>query len=169
MSAASVVPINQSPTPAPEVYGPNYVLRLEVPENGRGGSSQWRLEIWQKPAPATPRLRTPEHVATVKGAALRLVEHRVLKRLRRARVNLGVLRPGKKKEWNLDEDLALTLALLFRALAPMRNLDRIRDVAEGVEGMSREEAGYWLGMAIHRPRPRRVLAALRMLLTSPSR
>jgi hypothetical protein len=33
--------------------------------------------------------------------------------------------------------------------------------------MSREEAGYWLGMAIHRPFPRRVLAALRLLLTRP--
>ena len=30
--------------------------------------------------------------------------------------------------------------------------------------MSREEAGYWLGMALNRKHPRRVLAALRMLL-----
>ena len=36
----------------------------------------------------------------------------------------------------------------------------------GIEDLTREEGGYWLGMAIHRKRPRRVLAALRMLLTS---
>ena len=49
----------------------------------------------------------------------------------------------------------------------MRSIDRIRLVAEGVDAMSREEAGYWLGMAIHRKHPRRVLAALRVLLTTP--
>jgi hypothetical protein len=67
----------------------------------------------------------------------------------------------------IDESDALHLALLFRVLAPMRNLDRIRLVAEGVEEMSREEAGYWLGMVLRRQYPRRVLAALRLLLTTP--
>jgi len=42
---------------------------------------------------------------------------------------------------------------------------RITVYADGIDAMSREEAGYWLGMALHRRRPRRVLAALRMLLT----
>jgi hypothetical protein len=67
----------------------------------------------------------------------------------------------------IDEELALNLALLFRVLAPMRSIDRIRLVADGIDKMSREEAGYWLGMAVHRVYPRRVLAALRVLLTTP--
>jgi hypothetical protein len=87
--------------------------------------------------------------------------------LSRARINLGALQPEKNRRWRLDEELALNLGLLFRVLAPMRNLDRIREVADGVEGMSREEASYWLGMAMHRKNPRRVLAALRTMLTSP--
>ena len=58
-------------------------------------------------------------------------------------------------------------AELFRALAPMRSRDNMRAVAEGIEAMGREEAAYWLGMAMHRRRPRRVLTALRMLLTEP--
>ena len=32
--------------------------------------------------------------------------------------------------------------------------------------MAREEAAYWLGMAMHRKNPRRVLAALRLLLSA---
>lgn len=40
-------------------------------------------------------------------------------------------------------------------------------MAEGVDHMTREEAGYWLGMAVHRKCPRRVLVALRILLTTP--
>ena len=49
----------------------------------------------------------------------------------------------------------------------MRNRENMRTVAEGIEAMQREEAAYWLGMAMHRKRPRRVLAALRVLLTEP--
>ena len=56
-----------------------------------------------------------------------------------------------------------------RSLAPFLNRDRVRAVAEGVEAMEREEAGYWLGMAMHRRNPRRVLTALRSLLTDPHR
>ena len=38
---------------------------------------------------------------------------------------------------------------------------------KGIEEMGREEAAYWLGMAMHRKHPRRVLMALRFLLIDP--
>jgi hypothetical protein len=37
--------------------------------------------------------------------------------------------------------------------------------ARGIEAIAREEAACWLGMAAHRKNPRRVLAALRLLLS----
>ena len=40
-------------------------------------------------------------------------------------------------------------------------------VAEGVAATEREEAAYWLGMAMHRRRRRRVLSALRVLRAEP--
>lgn len=140
---------------------PRYELRLEATK-GEG----YELQVWQLPSTSTPRLKVPEYVASLKGSALRLIEPRILRSLSRARINLGSLNADKAREWPIDEDLALNLGLLFRVLAPMRNLDRIRQVADGVDEMSREEAGYWLGMAMHRSYPRRVLAALRILLTS---
>ncbi len=115
--------------------------------------------MWQLPSPATPRLKEPERTPSLWGRSLRLVENRVLKRLR----DLG---KGETRRASLDEGVALNLALLFRALAPMRSIDRIRAVAEGIDNLTREEAGYWLGMAVHRSHPRRVLAALRVLLTT---
>ena len=138
---------------------PVYELRRKAQ---RGG--EYTLEIWQLPSPATPRLDAPEHVASLKGTPLRLLETRLAKRLVNTRINLGAAVSERERRWPLDEDLALSLGLLFRALAPMRNLDRIRQVADGIDAMSREESGYWLGMAMHRKNPRRVLAALRMLL-----
>lgn len=139
---------------------PRYELRLNVDT-----MSDYQLEIWQLPSPATPRLTGPEYVASLKGVALRLMEPRLLKRLSQNKISFGRLTEGKQESWPLSEELALSLGLLFRTLAPMRSIDRITQVANGIDEMSREEAGYWLGMAMHRRNPRRVLAALRMLLT----
>lgn len=137
---------------------------FELRAQGLGGG-QLLLEIWQLPSPATPRLTQREKTATLKGRVLESVEARVLRQLKYAGIRLPALKKSETKSYPLDEDVALSLALLFRTLAPMRSLDRIRQVTEGIDRMHREEAGYWLGMAIHRRRPRRVLAALRTLLT----
>ncbi len=51
----------------------------------------------------------------------------------------------------------------------MRARENMRAVVEGIEAMTREEAAYWLGMAMYRRNPRRVLMALRLLLTDPAR
>jgi hypothetical protein len=153
--------VRPSPTAEHSANLPRYELRLRV----RKGSD-FELEVWQLPSSATPRLTTAEYVAGLKGSALRLIEPRLLKRLSRSKINLGSMNAEKARAWPIDEDLALNLGLLFRVLAPMRSLDRIRQVADGIDEMCREEAGYWLGMAMHRKRPRRVLAALRLLLTS---
>ena len=122
----------------------------------------------QLPSPASPQLAAPLRVAGLRGRNLELVEHRVLKRLAQAGVKLGTAH-ADSTGYALAEDLALSLGLLFRALAPMRNRDNIRAVADGIEAMGREEAAYWLGMAMHRKNPRRVLTALRFLLTEPKR
>ena len=143
---------------------PRYELRLR-----RRGPADAEYAIWQLPAAATPHVAAPTRVAGLAGRNLQLVEHRVLKRLARGGVKLGSPARRMTRGYALTEDLALTLGLLFRVLAPMRSRDNMRAVAEGIEAMGREEAAYWLGMAMHRRRPRRVLTALRMLLTEPRR
>jgi len=147
-------------TSQPDNGGPVY--RLQAIGTGHG---QLMLEIWQLPSPATPRLVTKEKTATLKGRALQIVETRVLRRLKAANIRVPTLNLNEAEEFPLDEETALNLAILFRTLAPMRSIERVRQVSEGIDQMSREEAGYWLGMAVHRKNPRRVLAALRMLLT----
>jgi hypothetical protein len=49
----------------------------------------------------------------------------------------------------------------------MRNREYMRACAEGIEEMGREEAAYWLGMAMHPKYPWRVLMSLRFLLIDP--
>lgn len=155
----SVAEVFDTPRSAPQ-----YELRVRI-----RGPLDHKLEIWQLPAPATPHLRSPLRVAGLHGRNLELVEHRVLRRLARAGIRIdGLITPGEKS-FRIDEGAALMLGLLFRALAPMRSRENIRQVAEGIEAMTAEEAAYWLGMAMHRPNPRRVLTALRFLLTEPRR
>ena len=131
------------------------------------GPDELEMEIWQVPAPATPHIKAPVRVAGLRGRNLALVEHRVLRRLAKARIQFGGPLAGARQTFTLDEDLALNLGLLFRVLAPMRNREYMRACAEGIEEMGREEAAYWLGMAMHRKYPRRVLMALRYLLIDP--
>ena len=143
---------------------PRYELRVR-----RRGPAESEYEIWRLPAPAATRTAPALRVAGLGGRNLELVEHRVLKRLSDSGVRLGRSTAASARGRSLDEDLALTLGLLFRTLAPMRSRDNMRAVAEGIEAMGREEAAYWLGMAMHRKRPRRVLTALRVLLTEAKR
>ena len=143
---------------------PRYELRVR-----RHGPVDTEYEIWQMPAPATPQVTSALRVARLCGRNLELVEHRVLKQLWQSGIKLGRSADTRKRGYALTEDLALTLGLLFRTLAPMRSRDNMWAVAEGIELMGREEAAYWLGMAMHRKHPRRVLTALRFLLTEPKR
>ena len=139
---------------------PQYELRAESL-----GTGNLQLEVWQLPSVATPQMTQPVRVAGLKGRNLALIEHRVLRRLAKADITVAGLKLKKPKAYPLDEYLALMLGLVFRVLAPMRNRDKMLACVEGIEAMSREEAAYWLGMAMHRKNPRRVLAALRLLLT----
>jgi len=129
--------------------------------------SDVEVSIWQLPSVSTPRLQQAERTASLAGRPWRMIESRVTKRLRQLGISFATVKKDQTVTFAIDEDIALNMALLFRVLAPMRSIDRIRMVADGIDKMSREEAGYWLGMAVHRVYPRRVLAALRVLLTTP--
>jgi hypothetical protein len=142
---------------------PVYQLRAR-----RRGPGDTEVEVWQLPSLVTPQIVSPVRLAGLRGRNLELAEHRVLKRLKEIGIRLDLL-PIEGMGSALPEDAALRLALLFRTLAPMRNRDNMRIVAEGIDAMGKEEAGYWLGMTVHRKNPRRVLMALRILLTDPAK
>lgn len=63
---------------------------------------------------------------------------------------------------DLDQLTGAQTELLLRSVKPLRRMDRLESVGEGVAAMSREEAGYWHAKS-HRPGG---LQALRVLLTS---
>jgi len=125
------------------------------------------LEIWQLPAPATPHLTAPLRLAGLRGRNLALIQPRLLRHLARLKIEVSPLARDTEQPFPLPEEWALRLALLFRTLAPMRNRENIGTCTEALLAMPHEEAAYWLGMALHRKNPRRVLMALRCLLIDP--
>jgi hypothetical protein len=134
----------------------------------RLAGNELQVEIWQLPSPSSPHVHVPQRVAGLAGRNLEINQIRILKKLKEAGIRLEVM-PVDGLRAPIREDAALRLALLFRVLAPMRSRAAMVAVAEGVDAMAREEAAYWLGMAVHRKNPRRVLTALRVLLTAPAR
>jgi hypothetical protein len=154
-------PIARRAPADPSMALPRYELRAHY-----FGPADTQMEVWQLPSPATPGITAPVRVAGLRGRNLELVEHRVTRRLKQAGVSFEQPALRLPRAWSLPEEMALTFGLLFRALAPMRSRDNLRNVVEGIEQMGKEEAAYWLGMAMHRKNPRRVLSALRILLTS---
>ncbi|KTT98925.1 hypothetical protein NS355_08105 [Sphingomonas yabuuchiae] len=141
---------------------PSYEVRA------RRVGNELQVDIWQMPSSASPHIVTPIRVAGLAGRNLEINQIRIFKRLKDAGIRLDVM-PIDGLRLPIDEAAALRLALMFRVLAPMRSRSAMVQVAEGIEEMPREEAAYWLGMAVHRKNPRRVLTALRVLLTSTAR
>src|SRR4051812_45163587 len=64
------------------------------------------LEIWQLPNSATPRLKEPERSASLQGRPLRLVETRVLRRLKQVGISLGGVKKERISTFQLDEEVA---------------------------------------------------------------
>lgn len=130
------------------------------------GVNDLELSIWQMPCQATPHVKKPVRIAGLHGRNLSLVESIVLKNLKKEGISVCPA-PGTTQTFPVCEDMAMNVGLLFRSLAPMRNASRMRNTALGIDLMEKDETAYWLGMAMHRKNPRRVLSALRLLLSAP--
>lgn len=69
------------------------------------------------------------------------------------------------RPFELAPTLGAHAELLLRAVKPLRRVDRIAGVAEGIAGMSREEASYWHAQT----QRRHGLKALRVLIDGGTR
>ncbi len=141
---------------------PCYELRATV-----HGIDDWTLAVWQLPTSATPQITAPLKLASLRGRNLALIQPSLLRPLASLKIEVHSRQRHVEQAFPLPEEWALRLALLFRALAPMRNRDNIGMCAAAVLKMPHEESAYWLGMTLHRKNPRRVLMALRCLLVEP--
>lgn len=123
------------------------------------------LTVLQRPFPASHNGRAlpAVKVGSIDGLALSSAWDIVLDVLRSNHYQPTALQQNKKKRFGLREESGVRLALLFKALAPLANLDHIRALQQGIWAMSDEEAYYWFAKC-HGSNGQRGLRALRMLL-----
>ena len=80
--------MNALPTPIPADRPAAAMPRYELWVRSHG-PDDLEMEVWQVPAPATPHIKAPVRIAGLRGRNLALVEHRVLRRLAKARIKLA--------------------------------------------------------------------------------
>ena len=97
------------------------------------------------PSTATPELKEPRRVAGLSGHKLLIVEGSVLRKLKTEKVSLAKLKRVRAGGTLFLKILAMAMGLLFKLLAPMRNVSSMENCARGIDAMAREESAYWLG------------------------
>lgn len=155
-----VVSLKKNEFKYPEATEPLFELRVKVLDN-----NEYEMEIWQIPSPVSPNQFKETKLGRIVGAPFRVLETWLIRKLGKMNVSISLMKKNTNHTFMIKEDHAMFLTLLFLSLTSLRKVERIREVAMGVESLTYEESSYWVAMALHKKKPRRVLAALRMLLS----
>ncbi len=142
---------------------PRYELRVRV-----HGPVDTVYEVWQLPSPATPHVRVPARCCRTSGP--KSGTHRA------SRIAPLGARRSPPWTWPVCEPQEARVRLapkswLSRSACSSASSPQCAVATtcglwpKALRRWSAREAAYWLGMAMHRRHPRRVLTAIRVLLT----
>lgn len=140
-----------------------YPFRLAV-EPLPNASPSYVLTVLQRPYPASRNGQALPFVkmGRIEGLALLSALDIVLDVLRANHHQPKALLPDKKKLLGLSEESGVRLTVMFKALAALSNLDRIRVMQQAIWAMSDEEMYYWFSKCSG-PNGRQGVRALRIL------
>ncbi|USR90953.1 hypothetical protein NEA10_19355 [Phormidium yuhuli AB48] len=129
------------------------------------GHNNFAVELYQCAYKRAGEKRRPaaRRIGRLKGQALVLSRMPIYTALKQNHYDPKTLSCKRKKPYILDESSGICLGLLFRALQRLRKLERIANIAAGVEAMTQEEAHYWFAKIESGQHPS-ALRALRVLL-----
>jgi len=82
------------------------------------------------------------------GAPLRAGLSHVLEALRKSGYRPSALHRGRRRPFELREDVAVRLGLVLLALKPLRNSTRMERIAEAIQQMPDEEVYYWFSKVV---------------------
>ena len=123
------------------------------------------LTVLQRPFPESQNGRALPFVkvGSIDGLALLSAWDIILDVLRTDHYTpIALQRDSKKKYLGLSEESGVRLSVLFKTIAPLRNLDHIRAIQQGLWSMSNEETYYWFAKCSG-PYGNRGVRALRIL------
>lgn len=128
-------------------------------------NNNFALELYQCAYKRAGEKRRPaaKRIGRLKGQALVLARMAIYQALKANNYDPKQLSHKRQRPYVLSENSGVWLAILFRALQPLRRAERIANIAAGIEAMTPEEAHYWfakIDASGHSP----ALRALRVLL-----
>ncbi|GMU52613.1 MAG: hypothetical protein AMXMBFR33_17590 [Candidatus Xenobia bacterium] len=130
------------------------------------------MEVSERPTrgsePSLFEERPLRVVAKLHGFALNEVLEVVRAWLRKLGVSNSQLRPRAPSVLEVDEETGVRMALLFRAVSPLKKVDRIEAIGHGIARMPREEVLYWYGK-VSNGFGEQAVQALRILLAGEQR
>ena len=106
-----------------------------------------------------------ELVIQVSGDPLLGTLDQVLAVIRRAGYRSTDLSATRRAPFQIAEEDAVRIGLLFAALKPLRKHRRLEEVARAISSMEHEEAYYWFSKVTTGPGQGRVRRALRIMVS----
>tara|TARA_R110002126_G_scaffold86474_19_gene208819 strand:- start:14995 stop:15462 length:468 start_codon:yes stop_codon:yes gene_type:complete len=143
----------------------HYELRV-IPPELTGKRAGYGLALFQSRVRANQHDDEPdmERVVQVWGDPLRSVMEPVLTAVKRAGYRATDIGPKRRAPFQISEEDAVRLGLLFQAVKPLRKTSRIESISEHVRAMEHEEVLYWFSKTASQDSARRAQRALRILM-----
>lgn len=128
-------------------------------------NNNYALELYQCAYRQAGEKKRPaaKRIGRIKGESLLLIKQAIYQALKANNYDPQTLSNKRQNPYILNEQYGVNLALLFQAAAPLKKLERIVNIKEGIMAMSNEEAHYWFAK-INNNKHSSALRALRVLL-----
>lgn len=143
----------------------HYELRVVPPER-TGKRAGYGLALYQSRVRSSQRddEHDMERIVQLWGDPLRSVMEPVLAAIKRAGYRATDIGPTRRAPFQLSEEDAVRLGLLFQAVKPLRKTSRIESISEHVRSMEPEEVLYWFSKTASNSSANRAQRALRILM-----
>lgn len=123
-----------------------------------------RLELWQEAYNTNDKQQAPQKVGTLRGTQFLACQPGLVEALKREGHPPSMLTRPQSTPLELTEDTGIYLGLLFRLARPLRRVERIQNVLQGLVRMTPDERQYFYARVQYPGKGRYMERALRLWL-----
>ncbi|AEW03638.1 hypothetical protein Sulac_0064 [Sulfobacillus acidophilus DSM 10332] len=123
-----------------------------------------RLELWQVGYSPRETERTPLKVGTLRGVPLTVSHTGLVELLQKEGYGPGWLTRPQPEPAELTENTGILLALWFRLVQPVKKIERIQNIIQGLARMTPDERQYFFARIRYPGKGRYMERALRLWL-----
>ncbi|OSO90290.1 hypothetical protein B7O87_09650 [Cylindrospermopsis raciborskii CENA303] len=128
-------------------------------------NNNFAIELYQCAYKKAGEKKRPaaKRIGRLKSSTLIQVREMVYNCLKANKYDPKTLNYNRQAHYILNEETGVNLALLFQTIQPLSKIEKINNIAEGIQAMSYEESHYWFAKISNGKRSQ-ALKAIRVLL-----